>query len=67
MDDLTPLMRERLETWRKNTLPVKSVEKLQKHTYFQQKSRMVRGDYGDALDDLREEYERKFFAQNIKK
>ena len=49
-DDLTPIMRERLEKWRKNTLPVKSTEKIRSPS--PSKSRPVRGDYGDDIRDF---------------
>jgi hypothetical protein len=66
-DDLTPLMRERLEKWRQNTLPVKDVEKLKAQGRFLSKCRMVRGDYGDDIKEFEEQLNAKNFAQSIKK
>lgn len=50
VDDLSPLMKDRLEKWRKNTLPVKSAEKVRGPS--PSSSRPVRGDYGDDIRDF---------------
>lgn len=49
-NDLTPKMKERLEKWRKNTLPVKSAEKVRGKS--PSNYRTVRGDYGDDIRDF---------------
>lgn len=49
-DDLTPMMKERLEKWRKNHLPVKSAEKVRGKS--PSNYRQVRGDYGDDIRDF---------------
>lgn len=48
-DKLTPQMQARLEKWRKNTLPVKSADKIRGPS---QSNRNVRGDYGDDISDF---------------
>ncbi len=49
MSDLSQVMQARLDAWRKNTLQVKSEEKIRRPS--QSKCRMVRGDYGDDIRD----------------
>lgn len=49
-DNLTPQMKERLEKWRKSTLPVKSAEKVKRP--LPSNYRQVRGDYGDDIRDF---------------
>jgi hypothetical protein len=50
VEKLTPMMQARLEKWRKNTLEVKSAEKVRGP--LQLKRRNVRGDYGDDISDF---------------
>lgn len=52
MSDLSQVMQARLDAWRKNTLQVKSAEKIRAPS--QSKCRMVRGDYGDDIRDYQE-------------
>lgn len=49
-DDLSPIMKDRLEKWRKNTLPVKNAEKVKSPSPLNY--RQVRGDYGDDIRDF---------------
>ena len=49
-DDLSPIMKDRLEKWRKNTLTVKSAEKIVGPSASNY--RQVRGDYGDDIRDF---------------
>jgi hypothetical protein len=57
LGNLTPRMKERLEKWRKNTLPVKSAEKVRGPSPL--KRRYVRGDYGDDMSDFEELHNKK--------
>lgn len=50
MDRLTPKMQERLDKWMKNTLPVKSVEKILGKP-LRSVGRQVRGDHGDEIKE----------------
>jgi hypothetical protein len=52
MEKLTPRMQARLDKWRKNTLPVKSAEKIRSNS--QSKCRPVGRDHGDDLSDFDE-------------
>lgn len=45
MNNLSEKMKERLEKWRQNTLPVSSVQKIKSN----QTQKSGSGDYGDAL------------------
>lgn len=49
-DNLTPAMRERLERWRKNVLPVKSAEVLRGSSPGNYVAR--RRDHGDDLQEF---------------
>lgn len=49
-EKLTPVMQERLDKWRKNTLPVKSADTLRGKSPVS--FRPVRGDYGDDIRDF---------------
>lgn len=57
MGDLSQLMQERLEKWRKNTLAVPSLDKLRKEGSFHRRSK---GDYGDvqSLEEQDQEVKR---------
>ena len=48
-EKLTPKMQARLDKWRKNTLPVKSAERIRGPSRLSHRS--VRGDYGDDISD----------------
>lgn len=49
-DDLSPVMRNRLEKWRKDSSDLQSAKKIGLHSLS--KCRMVRGDYGDDIRDF---------------
>jgi hypothetical protein len=49
MEKLNPRMQERLERWKKNTLPVKSADKLRKG----QPAFIARKDYGDDVETFK--------------
>ncbi len=49
-DDLSPIMKKRLEEWRKNILQIKSAEKATRT--FLSSCRPVRRDYGDDIRDF---------------
>lgn len=49
MENLNPKMKERLERWKKNTLPVKSVEKITKG----QPAFVARRNYGDDVETFK--------------
>ncbi len=63
MDKLTPQMQARLDKWRKNTLPVKSAEKIRGP--WQSKSRNVSRDHGDDLSDFEEAWLKKNQSSTI--
>lgn len=62
MDNLSEKMKERLEKWRKNTLPVPSVEKIRGNPVSR---RSGKNDYGDALsmDEWDEEIKKSQFRR----
>lgn len=49
-NNLTPDMQKRLDTWRKNVLPVKSAEKVRGPSPLRR--RYLRGDYGDDMSEF---------------
>lgn len=61
-DDLTPIMRARLEKWRKNIIPVKNTEKVRNRI---PNYRPIRGDYGDDIRDF-ENKDQKAWAKELK-
>lgn len=54
LDKLTPQMKERLEKWRKNTLPIKNERK---------KNQPVLGDYGDEISDLESKEQKEWIRE----
>ncbi len=46
MNNLSDTMQERLDRWRKNTLPVVATQKIKNRNY------VSRGDYGDDMRDI---------------
>lgn len=67
LGNLTPAMKERLEKWRANVLPVKSAEKVRGP--LPSKRRSLRGDYGDDIRDfeLKEEKAWALESQNYRR